>query len=154
MILSNPFTKAAFSTGWAIVAPFVPFVALAALLMGAVWFLDHRGYERAERDAERRWQEQIAIAAADTRRREREITSAVNTIDKNTGERLKNLQVKRQTIVQNITQELANDPRFYSREFSLSERVQHYINSARAESGTSTAPGKSVVELPIPPATD
>lgn len=154
MILSNPFTKVAFSTGWAIVAPFVPFVALAALLMGAVWFLDHRGYERAERDAERRWQEQIAIAAADARRRERETASAINKIDKNTSERLKNLQVKRQTIVQNITQELANDPRYYNREFALSDRVQHYINSARAESSVAAASGKSVVELPIPPATD
>src|SRR3546814_12371137 len=109
--------------------------------MGGILWIDHRGDERAERDAERRWQEQIAIAAADTRRREREITSAVNTIDKNTGERLKHLQVKRQTIVQNITQELDNDPRFYSREFSLSERVHHYINNARAESTAPTASG-------------
>lgn len=134
---------------WIKARPFLPYIAIASLLIACVAWIDHRGYKRAEADAERRWQEQIAIAAAETRRIEGKINGAVGQIDTNTGKRIDKIRIVRQTVINNLTKELSHDPRYYDREFALSDSVRENINRARSASSTSRA--VSYIEIPLPP---
>lgn len=136
---------------WRIISPFIPHIAIAALLLGCVAWIDHRGYKRAEADAEARWKEQIAIAAAETRRIEGAIGGATQIIDRNTAARVNQIRVNRQTIVQNITKEVINDPRYSDPDNALSDGVWKNINRARSESAV--ARSASVIEYTLPAAT-
>lgn len=135
---------------WRKLAPFLPYIGGVALILSAIAWIDHRGYKRAEADAERRWQEQIAIAAAETKRIEGRLQGAVGEIDRNTGQRIDKIRIVRQTVINNLTKELSHDPRYYDREFALSDGVRENINRARAASAT---PGTvRYVEIPLPSA--
>lgn len=127
---------------------FVPHIALAFALLAGVWWLDHRGYQRAKQEAGQRQIVDAIAAERKTRRIERALGDAVAAIDANTGAKIENIRVLRQTVVQTIEKDLAHDPRARDTACALPDSVRGAINAARSASGPPGAAGSVTVALP------
>lgn len=125
---------------WAIKA--LPYVAAAAALGGAVWYIDHRGYERAEDQAEladaKRKVDLAAVAILlrdQTREQEVSMQDIVNTSDASLGDVLRSLETEQRTIIQpTLIKEIASDPRFTDPSAGITDGMLRGLNTARGAS--------------------
>lgn len=131
---------------WAI--RLLPYVAAIAIVLGAIMWIDHRGYQRAKADAERRQLVDAIVAERKTRRIEQGLSEAADAIYGRIGTRIDAIQVLRQTIIQPIQQGIANDPRYRDRACDLTPGVFAAINQARAATNPAAASGSVTVALP------
>lgn len=115
---------------------------LAALAFG-VWYIDHRGYERAE-DHYKKQEAQAQIRAeALARQIEQTLTTKLGELDTRTAERLSQIDVEQRTVVMpTLTREIRNDPRLSDPANRLSDGVFNAVNSARAASANPAAPSE------------
>lgn len=119
---------------------FLPQILGAAAVLGGVWYIDHLGYERAQRDQQ----------ALEQRLGEK-ITTSINGIDTRLNDRLSKIDTTQHTVVQPaIIREIARDPRYSSAACSLTDGMWTAIGRARAASGSS---GATDGTLPTAPAT-
>lgn len=129
---------------WAIKA--LPYVGAVALVGGAVWYIDHRGYERAEHQAEQREKErQLQLAAtailirdqaAQTRQ---EMQQLITDSDNRLSATLRNLDTENTTIVQpTLVKEIRSDPRFTDPSAGITDGMLRAINTARGINTPST----------------
>lgn len=120
---------------FAMIRPFLPHIAFAALLLFGIWKIDQNGYSRAGRDAERIELREKQREAELVRRIETMLTRKLGEIDRNTGERIAAIDSLERTIIQPaIVKEIARDPRYSDPAAGISRGMLDAINTARAAS--------------------
>jgi hypothetical protein len=129
------------------------------LILGALWFIDHRGYQRAEdkyklekAEADARALEANRLAEQRSRKLEQVMQGVVTEVDEKLGVRLTSLDVLKQTIIQpTLTKEILSDPRYSNPDAGISVGMLDTLNTARAATNpacTSTANGGLTCPLP------
>jgi hypothetical protein len=141
--------------GWAVIKPLLPHIAIAAALGFAVWYLDHKGYQRAKEDAERAKMENALIVADIVMQSERRMAGKVNAAATVTTDAIAAINATNQTIIQpTLVKELQRETRFTDPATGISIGLRDAINAARALSGASTPASELNVSLPAPIPTD
>ena len=113
----------------ALLIRFLPHIAIALAVIGAVWFLDRQGYQRATRD---RAASDAALVA--------KITAKMGEIDARNAERLANIDTTERTIVQPIiTRELTREARYSDARCAVTSGVRSALDAAVAATGTASA---------------
>jgi hypothetical protein len=126
-----------------------PTLACAAAVIGAAWYLDHRGYQRAKADAERRQLADAVLAEQKTRRIEKALVEAVAKIDANTGKRISAIDITERTIVQpTLQKEIRSEVRFTDPAAGITVGMLGALNAARAASCATAADGAVTCALP------
>lgn len=128
-----------------------PAFAAVAVIGGGMWYLDHRGYERATADAAARETKDALDAEQRTRRIEKALGDGLTGIDSKLGARFDNLRVLRQTIVQPMQKEIIREARYSSPDCALTDGVFGKINAARSASAITGPDGSVTVALPPGP---
>lgn len=104
------------------------YIAIVAAVLGAAWYLDHRGYKRAEAEQAAR----MAEAERQAERIEKALLEQISQIDQLTAARLSAIDVHHRTVVQPIIErETRNDPRYAAPECSVSGSLLDTLNQAR-----------------------
>lgn len=127
---------------------FLPYGIAVALILGGVAWIDHRGYQRAKADAERRQLVDAIVAERKARRIEQGLSDAVAAIDGRLGSKIDAIRVLRTTIIQPIQQGIAHDPRYVDPRCALDGGVFKAINAARAATNPAAPSGSVTVALP------
>jgi hypothetical protein len=118
----------------ALLARFIPHIAAALAIVGAVWWINDAGYERAQAD-------QAALEKRLTAR----IDATVADIDRVTADRLGGIDAADRTIIQPLlTREIAGAPRYSDPDCALTPGVFDALNRAIALSATVGANGQPV----------
>ena len=119
---------------------FLPHIAIALAVIGAVWFLDRQGYQRATRD---RAASDAALVA--------KITAKLGEIDVRNAARLASIDTTERTIVQPILRtEIAREARYNDSRCAITPGVRDALNTAVAASGATSADRDAVP--PVAPA--
>lgn len=120
----------------------LPYGAAALALIAAVWYIDHRGFKRAEHQAEEREKDrQLQLAATailinkaldNTQGQMQEI---VNSSDRSLADTLRGIDMVNRTIIQpTLVKEIASDPRFTDPAVGITRGMFDSINAARQQS--------------------
>lgn len=111
----------------------------AAILLG-LWYVDHRGYKRAEEHYQLQEAKRVEMEAHLAAKIHGELQDGLTAIDRDTTGKLASIDRTERTVVQPIiTREIAHDPRYSSADCSVSGVVLGAVNAARAASGDSAA---------------
>lgn len=126
----------------AMASRFLPHLIVVALIVGAIWWIDHRGYQRAQKDAEF----ERAVTALLIERRAAKIEgNLVNAIAARDGvlvDRLGSIEREDRTVIQPIIrEELRNAPHLSDPAAGYGERLRDAINAAIRQSACSPATG-------------
>jgi plastocyanin domain-containing protein len=119
-------------------------IGLAALAF-AVWFLDHRGYQRAE--TERNLQEISFTVMMDQRVREIEdsMQDKINKSDADLKERVDGLELTNRTVIQpTLTKEIHSETRFTDPATGITDGMLVQLNAARGLSQQRPCPAGSI----------
>ncbi len=120
----------------------LPYGVAALALFGAVWFIHHDGYKRAQdqaklTDANRKVElAAVAILLRDkTAQQTQDMQDIVTRSDINLSDRIGDLQLEQKTIVQpTLIKEIASDPRFSDPNAGISDGMLRGLNTARGAS--------------------
>jgi hypothetical protein len=141
----------------------LPYIGAVLLVGLAVWYIDHKGYQRAEEKAKLEQAENDKFRLEvkgyiNQRVKDVEVglQSIVSKNDENLHRRLSELDTENKTIVQpTLIREINNDPRFSNPDLGITDGMLKAINQARSSSaGTcaSTADGGVSCNLSPSPA--
>lgn len=107
-------------------------ILIVALFGGGCWYLDHRGYERAQEQNRARENERALISAAVVRSIDAELDGKLAKISSAANGRIQTITTEGKTVVQPIiTRELLRDPRLADPNRCLSPGLLSAINAAR-----------------------
>lgn len=126
----------------------LPYVAIVALVGGAVWYIDHEGYERAEQEAEQREKDrQLQLAATailirdQASQTQQQMQRLIADSDNRLSVALRNLDTENKTIVQpTLIKEIHSDPRFTDPSAGITDGMLRAINTARGINPASPSP--------------
>lgn len=129
----------------------LPYAGAVALVGGAVWYIDHRGFERAESEAAARETERKLMQAElkielQKMIRDSELVMAAKVMesDERLVRSLDNIDQVNRTIIQpTLTREIRNEARLSDPNAGITDGVREALNTAR-----------SVSERPCPPASN
>lgn len=121
---------------------FLPYGAAVLALVAAVWYIDHRGYQRAQHQAEEREKDrklQLAATAILINKAldntENRMQGIVNQSDRSLTDKINGIDTVNKTIIQpTLIKEIANDPRFTNPDLGITDGMLDSINSARKQS--------------------
>lgn len=148
---------------WAI--KIAPYVGAVLLVGGAVWYIDHKGYQRAEQEAEARETERELIQsemslefAEMLREQESRMTTLVNEADQRLLTAFNNIDHTDKTIIQpTLVREIQRETRFSDPAAGISDGMRGAINTARSLSERPCPAGSNAVACfsvsPAPTAT-
>lgn len=123
-----------------------PYVVAVATVLAVIFWVDHRGYERARRDAQVDQLTAEILARRRTAKLEQAMTDAIAKIDGSLADRLTQIRVIRETLQPIIQRETISDPRYRDPACAITGGVLDALNRARA----ATDPAASASELYIP----
>ncbi|WP_374406532.1 hypothetical protein [Pelagerythrobacter sp.] len=118
-----------------------PHLAVVALVIGAIWWIDHRGYQRAQGDA--KFERTVTALLIEKRagQLEAELTDRLAERDRVLVDRLASLDGIERTVIQPvIREELANAPHLSDPAAGYGERLRDAINDAIRQSAGPAAP--------------
>ena len=131
---------------------FLPYIAGVGLILGAIWYLDHKGYQRAQKDAE--FERMVTAIMIDrfVGDLEKDLRETISGIDRNLAAKIDNIDLVQRTIIQpTIEKEIRNDPRFSDNSLGITDIMRDAINRARSESACpASLTGGDCVTLPGP----
>lgn len=134
----------------AILLRFLPYGLAVAAVLGAMWYLDHRGYQRAKADAEHERLVNKQAVQAIVSASEKSMLDRLGEIDTDTAARVNTIQTINRTIIQpTLTKELTRETRFADPLAGMSDGVRAEINRARNLSCAPRLDGG--IECPLPP---
>ena len=110
---------------------FWPHLLALALLIGAVWFLDHRGYRRAEREQAAAEARAAALQSELLRSLERKLAVEMEAVGNRLADRLGRIGETRNIIQPVIEREIARAPNLASPGCSMPDSVRDALNAAR-----------------------
>lgn len=118
-----------------LVSRFLPHLIVVALIVGAIWWIDHRGAERAEKAAEF---ERMVTALLIERRAakiEQNLAAKLAARDNALVDRLGAIDHENRTVIQPIIrEELRNAPHLSDPDAGYGERLRDAINAAIRQS--------------------
>jgi hypothetical protein len=130
----------------------LPHALVVAAVLGALGWIDHRGYARAKKDAAFERQVQANILQIALRRSEGRLVAIVNSNDRDLAQKVAAIRTWHQTIVQPaIEREIANDPHMADPAMRLSDGLLRQLNAARIGS-TCTRRVDGGIECALPAA--
>lgn len=137
----------------------LPYGAAALALAGAVWFINHLGYERAKtQDAaiEAKLDAQEAKLDADLATKvgdlEGKMQGQMNTLNTDLGNRINNIHSDYSTVIQpTLTKEIASDPKLSDPNNALPDSVWNSLNAARRLSASTDPAGTGPTDLTTVP---
>lgn len=127
----------------------LPYAGFVIALGLAVWYIDHRGYQRAQEEAERdRLEESLTRAEAEQlldkqiKQWEEKLDERLAESDARLAKRIGQIDTVNQTIIQpTLEREIRNEPRFTDPASGLTDGMFRVLNQARALSGSPCASG-------------
>ncbi len=119
---------------------FGPHIAIALALGGAIWYLDHQGYQRATRDAEARDLKLRTDLQADLRGVEQALSQKLAAIDADTASARAGIATARTIIQPTIVKELTRETRYSDPAAGLSDGLRAAVDRARAALACTSAP--------------
>lgn len=125
---------------WKLFWKVAPYVGAVLALGAAVWYIDHRGFKRAEAEAAarenaERLQEQrlVILIKTMTSESERRMQSFVDTQNTQLAQALGQIETTSRTVVQpTLVREIANDSRFSDADRGITDGMLGAINTSRA----------------------
>ncbi|MFC3795307.1 hypothetical protein [Sphingobium agri] len=112
-----------------------PHLLAIAAIVGVVWYLDHRGYQRAVTDARLERAEAAAAFNILLRRSEGRLSAIVTSNDRALADKVAALRAYHSTILQpSFEKEIANDPLLARANARLSDGLLGQLNAARTGS--------------------
>lgn len=123
----------------------LPHIGLAAALIGAVWWIDHQGYERATRDAERHDLKLRTQLQSDLRALEAALSGKLAAIDAETATTRAAIQQTRHIVQPAIVKELTRETRYSDPAAGISDGLRAAIDRARAAVACAAAPDGAIV---------
>lgn len=134
---------------WAI--KLLPYGAAALALGGAVWYIDHRGYERAETEATARdSQRKLDLAefekavAQEVDGLETSMQVAINDSDSRVVSHLNSLEIVNRTVIQpTLTREIQRETRLSDPAAGITDIMRQELNRARSFSQQRPCPAGS-----------
>lgn len=132
--------------------PFLPYVAVVGFVLGGIWYIDHKGYQRAQKDAE--FERMVTAILIDkyVSDLETNLRDTISGIDRNLADRIANIDLINRTIIQpTIEKEIRNDPRFSDPNLGITSVMRDALNRAIKQSTCpAAANGGDCVSLPAP----
>jgi hypothetical protein len=129
--------------------PFLPHIGVVLALLGAIWWLDHQGYERATRDAEARDMKLRTALQADLRGVEQALSQKLAAIDADTASARAGIAAARTIIQPTIVKELTRETRYSDPAAGLSGGLRAAVDRTRAAVAcTARADGGIICALP------
>lgn len=135
-----------------LLTPFLPHIGAALAILGAIWWIDHQGYQRATRDAELRDAKLRSALQADLRAVEQGLTQKLAAIDAGTARTRAGIEATRNVVQPAIMREMTREIRFSDPAAGISDGLRAAIDRARAAVAcTATPDGGIVCALPATP---
>lgn len=125
---------------WKVFWKVAPYIGAALALLGAVWYIDHRGFKRAEAEATARenaarLQEQrlVILIKTLTNESEQRMQTFFNNQNTQLVQALGQIETTSRTVVQpTLVREINNDPRFSDPDRGITDGMLGAINTARS----------------------
>jgi hypothetical protein len=115
-----------------------PHLLAVAAIVGIIWYLDHRGYERAQADERLARAEAAATFNILLRRSEGRLAAVVSSNDRTLADKIAAVRTYHRTIIQPaLEKEIAHDPLLARPDARLSDGLLRELNAARAGSACS-----------------
>jgi hypothetical protein len=131
----------------------LPHLAMALALLGAIWWLDHQGYERARREAEARDLKLRTELQVDLRQVEQALSGQLAAIDAVTARTSTGIAQTRTILQPTLMKELTRETRYADPDAGISDGLRAAIDRARGAVACAPAPdGGIVCTLPAPEA--
>jgi hypothetical protein len=124
---------------------FLPHLAMALALLGAIWWLDHQGYERARREAEARDLKLRTELQADLRQVEQALSRQFAAIDAATARTHAGIAQTRTVLQPTLVKELTRETRYADPDAGISDGLRAAIDRARAAVACAPAPDGGIV---------
>jgi hypothetical protein len=129
----------------------LPHLAIALALLGAIWWLDHQGYERARREAEARDLKLRTELQVDLRQVEQALSGQLAAIDAVTARTSTGIAQTRTILQPTLMKELTREARYADPDAGISDGLRAAIDRARGAVACAPAPdGGIVCTLPAP----
>lgn len=147
----------------AIALKLLPYGAAALALVGAVWYIDHGGYNRAEKEATQREQAQkyerqvfANLMAINAKGVEGSMQKSIDDSDLRVINSLDRLQLINRTVIQpTLTKEIQRETRFTNSAAGISDIMWQELNRARSFSEQRPCPtGSNAVACFSMPSTE
>lgn len=115
-----------------------PHLLVAAAVLGFIAYVDHRGYDRARKDARADQLALKVIIDGILRESETRMVGVIKFQDRDLADKIAALKIYQRTIIQPaIEREIANDARFASPDARMSDGLWRQLNAALAGSACS-----------------
>jgi hypothetical protein len=115
-----------------------PHLLAVAAVLGAIWYVDQRGYERARKDERLDQLEQRATIDKLLRDSEGRLATIVGRNDRQLADQIAAVRTYRTTVIQpTIEREIANDTRLADPSMRISDSLLRSVNAARFGSACS-----------------
>lgn len=130
----------------AMVRPFLPHIAALAALLAAIWYLDHRGYERARRDAAADAALMENKVRSQLRQTERRLAGRIDAIDRGVADQIAGIDATHRTVIQpTIMKELSRETRYGDPAAGISDGLRTEVNRALQTVACSPTPAGGIV---------
>ncbi len=113
--------------------PFLPHILAVAAILGVVWYLDHRGYERAKASLAAQAARIEAKVRSDLRRSEQRLAGRIDALDREVAGQVAGIDALHRTVIQpTITKELTRETRYSDPAAGISDGLRAEVNRALA----------------------
>ncbi|MEW4468990.1 hypothetical protein AB1K62_14280 [Parasphingorhabdus sp. JC815] len=138
----------------ALLLRFLPYISAVGLVLGAIWYMDHKGYQRAQKDAKFERMVTAIMIERYVSGLETDLRETISDLDRSLAAEIDDIEMVQRTIIQpTIEKEIRNDPRFSDNSLGITDIMRGAINRARSESACpSRINGGDCVALPAPAA--
>lgn len=128
----------------------LPHILGVSAILGALWWLDHRGYVRGQDDAARERLITAIMLTRSARQTEQLLGEQINAFGARYEEGRSVIQTTRTIIQPTVTKEIIREPRLSDPAAGLTDGLLHEVNRARSAVGpcSPTAAGGIVCPLP------
>jgi len=130
---------------------FAPHGLAALAVIGALWWIDHRGYRRAMAERDMRDARLLATIRTDLRRSEQALAAAIADAAAGYERRRAALDAQRATLQPILMREIASESRLADPALGLTPGLLDAVNRARA-AGACAAPAPGGAPCPVPAA--
>jgi hypothetical protein len=124
---------------------FLPHLAVALAVTGALWWIDHQGYERARQDAEARNLKLHTELQAGLRGFEQALSGKLAAIDERTARTRAGIGQTRTILQPTLMKELTRETRYADPDAGISDGLRAAIDRARAAVACAPAPDGGIV---------
>jgi len=119
----------------AILSRIWPHLLAVAAVIGAIWYIDQRGYDRAQKDGQLQRAEAAATFNVLLRRSEGRLATIVTTNDRALADGLAAVRTYHRTVLQPVIEkEIADDPFLARPDARMSDGLWRSLNAALASS--------------------